>query len=170
MGECSTNTRRVLLVMLTGATGALLLSLAGPKPSCAAGTKYQVDAEPGDMVVQRTVSARPAARPMPPGKALMLEMGPEREIRSGLGALELTDAEYAGVSSGRAGASPASNGLVGAEVRNSLRQMSGSLNGPAGQAGTAGIAGSVRAATGGIDRTVKDALAGSGLLPMGGQR
>lgn len=71
--------------------GALLL----PISAIAADAHTAVKAKPGDIVVLRNVSARPAYRPAPPGMALMVDPSPRNEINHALGTGELSDADYA---------------------------------------------------------------------------
>ena len=77
---------RILLVL-----GALLL----PASVLSADAHQAVKAKPGDIVLLRNVSTRPAYRPAPPGMALMVDPSPRRETARALGTQELSDADYA---------------------------------------------------------------------------
>src|SRR5690348_3971472 len=60
---------------------AAMIALAGlPHAGHAADAHRAVDAKPGDIVLLRNVSTRPAARPAPPGMALMVSPSPRAEI------------------------------------------------------------------------------------------
>ncbi|UGB37726.1 hypothetical protein [Frateuria soli] len=72
-----------------------------PLAGLAADAHRAVAAQPGDIVVLRTVSTRPAARPAPPGMALMVSPSPRPEILASLGNGELSDQDIA-----QMGASP----------------------------------------------------------------
>ncbi len=62
---------------------ALLLVGAG---ASASGARQGVKAQPGEIVLLRDVSARPAYRMAPPGMALIADPKPQREIATALGA------------------------------------------------------------------------------------
>lgn len=150
----------------------LLLVMPGSSAVVAAGVAYQVHAEPGDIVVLRNVPARPAARQMPPSLALMVNPSPASEIVQGLGAAELSNADYAALSA------HASRGDLGSHpgtrtaqiVRDNVQAASSDLLTPTQGGASLGAAGSaIRATTGGIAPTVSDALAGGGLLSAGGR-
>lgn len=151
------------------ALGGLALALADAPAVWAAGVSYQVDAQPGDIVVFRTVPARPAARSMPPGKALMINPKPNGEIMQGLGAVELSDSGYARiVASQGQGAHQGIGGLAERVVSNGL----GTLSGGAASSGgvpTGSLSGTVGAATGGIGKAVTGALVGGGVFSAGSQ-
>ena len=75
---------------------AAMLALVGlPFAGHAADAHRAVDARPGDIVLLRTVSTRPAARPAPPGMALMVSPSPQPEILASLGSGELSDDDIA---------------------------------------------------------------------------
>lgn len=75
---------------------AAMIALAGlPFAGHAADAHRAVDAKPGDIVLLRTVSTRPAARPAPPGMALMVSPSPQTEILASLGSGELSDEDIA---------------------------------------------------------------------------
>ena len=137
----------------------------------AAGTKYQVKAGPGDIVLLRNVPARPAARSMPPSKALMINASPGQELTQGLGAVELSDAQYAHLSANRANSILGTGGpLTPGLIRDSVSSTTGFMQSSRGPSPAGSIGGAVGAATGGIRDTVSGALAGSSLLNTGAQR
>lgn len=67
----------------------------------AADAHVGVKAKPGEMVLLRDVHARPAYRPAPPGIALIVDPTPRREIGNTLGTGELSDEDFASLSSGQ---------------------------------------------------------------------
>ena len=79
-----------------------LLLLASPAARVdAADAHVGVHPERGEMVLLRDVNARPAYRPAPPGIALIVDPTPNREIDSALGTGEMSDDEFAAMSTGR---------------------------------------------------------------------
>lgn len=73
------------------ALGALVLA-----PHAIAADAHQaVQARPGEIVLLRNVSARPAYREAPPGMALIVNPSPQHELDRSLGTGELSDADYA---------------------------------------------------------------------------
>ncbi|HET6804679.1 MAG TPA: hypothetical protein VFH59_04465 [Frateuria sp.] len=75
---------------------AAMLALPGlPSIGHAADAHRAVDARPGDIVLLRNVSTRPAARPAPPGMALMVSPSPQPEVADALGSGELSDEDIA---------------------------------------------------------------------------
>lgn len=85
------------------ATLAVALLSVGASAS-ASGARQGVKAQPGEIVLLRDVSARPAYRMAPPGMALIADPKPQREIAAALGAGapangmdELSDEDYAGM-------------------------------------------------------------------------
>lgn len=151
------------------ALGGLALALADAPAVWAAGVSYQVDAQPGDIVVFRNVPARPAARSMPPGKALMINPKPNSEITQGLGAVELSNAGIAGIVAGQGqGANHGIGGLAERVVSDGLGVLTGSGGtASAGGVPTGSLGGTVGAATGGIGQSVTGALVGSGVFGAG---
>ncbi|MFN3702825.1 hypothetical protein [Thermomonas sp.] len=138
-------------------------------PAHAAGVRKSDKTQPGEIVLLRTVSARPAVRMHPPGMALLVDPSPRREIRAALG--EMSDDEYGAVNSGRAQSvqsiaerigSDRGEGALGAAL-GSLTHSSEPV--PGGHlAGSVG--GAVGAATRGIDEQVRGTLA---RFPLGGK-
>lgn len=134
-----------------------------PASAFAADAHMAVKAKPGDIVLLRNVSTRPAYRPAPPGLALMVDPSPRSELSRALGASELSDAEYADL-----GATPVQAGphqtMVGQMVDSALGSSLGGSNARGGVAGpgvgnlVAGPMGAVGRATGGIGDQVRGAL------------
>jgi hypothetical protein len=71
------------------------IALAWVPASHAADAHRAVQAKPGDIVLLRNVSTRPAYRPAPPGMALMVSPSPRSDVDAALGAQELSDADFA---------------------------------------------------------------------------
>ncbi|WP_225763359.1 hypothetical protein [Stenotrophomonas sp. Marseille-Q4652] len=147
-----------------------LLATATIPSAFASGARQGVHPRPGEMVLLRDVSARHAYRPAPPGIALIADPTPTREVASALGTGgmdELSDADYAAMGSGLAGAPQASQQTVveqvtGSAVNGTLGRVTGAngvLSG--GQLGRmiGGPMGAVGGATRGIGDQVRGALA-----------
>lgn len=139
--------------------GALLLPAGG----MAADAHMAVKAKPGDIVLLRNVSTRPAYRPAPPGMALMVDPSPRHELSRALGTNELSDEEYASL-----GATPVQGGnrstVVGQMVDNAL---GGTMTGNGGRLGApsngvsnliSGPLGTMGSTTRGIGDQVRGAL------------
>lgn len=77
------------------ALAAVCLALAVPATGIAADAHRAVQAKPGEIVMLRNVSTRPAYRQAPPGMALIVNPSPKHEIDGALGTGELSDADYA---------------------------------------------------------------------------
>ena len=93
--------RRLALWPLSAA-----IALAWAPAGRAADAHQAVQAQPGDIVLLRTVPTRPAYRPAPPGMALMVSPSPRSEVDASLGAYELSDEDFAQLG---ASPSPAAN-------------------------------------------------------------
>ncbi|WP_426687912.1 hypothetical protein [Rhodanobacter ginsengiterrae] len=119
----------------------LLGALLVPAGAFAADAHQAVKAQPGDIVLLRNVSTRPAYRPAPPGMALMVDPSPRREIAGALGTGELSDADYASLDA----ATPATAG----GHRSSVEQIVGSALGST-LAGNDGHAGASDAGIGNV--------------------
>lgn len=167
----SPNTRRkpiprVLLVVLLVATAPCLAqegrlaSGAADRPA-GAGARAGIQPVPGEMVLLRDVSTRPAYRPAPPGVALIANPSPTRELASTLGTddgfAELSDEDFAGMGSGSGAATAAPQAgqattverMTSGVVAGSLGRVAGSdgllsgnnlgqsINGPVSQVGNA---------------------------------
>jgi len=79
-----------------------LTALASALPAAhAADAHVGVKAKPGEIVLLRDVHARPAYRPAPPGIALIVDPTPRREVAHALGTGELSDEDFAALSSGQ---------------------------------------------------------------------
>nr|WP_152982705.1 hypothetical protein [Stenotrophomonas humi] len=155
---------------ITGFIGALVLVAASGSAAHASGARQGVKAQPGEIVLLRDVSARPAYRMQPPGLALIADPSPRKELGSALGAGgmdELSDADYAAMESGLAGSPLAgqhgqttvervTSGVVGGTMGRvtgdggmlSGGQLARSIGGPMGAVGgaTRGIGDQVRGA------------------------
>lgn len=139
-------------------------------PVAASGVRKGDKAQPGEIVLLRNVSTRPAVRMHPPGMAVLVDPSPRKEIDHALG--EMSDDEYSAATSGPASmnegiaariGSGRGDGALGAAV-GSLTRTDGLM--PAGRLGGT-IGGAVGAATRGIDANVRGAL---GQLPgLGGK-
>lgn len=123
--------RRRLVDCIALMLGALLL----PVGAFAADAHQAVKANPGDIVVLRNVSTRPAYRPAPPGMALMVDPSPRHEITRTLGTEELSDADYASLDA----AAPGQRGGHGTVVEQMIGgALGGALNGNNGHSGVSG--------------------------------
>ncbi|MGN2253789.1 hypothetical protein ACFWZ4_10465 [Frateuria sp. GZRe12] len=139
---------------------AMIALLGMPFAGHAADAHRAVDARPGDIVLLRTVSTRPAARPAPPGMALMVSPSPQPEILASLGGGELSDDDIA-----RLGATPPTSAQLRSIVSQALDGMLVGGSGGNTVAGTgvsntvAAPLGAVGNATRGIGDQVQGALA-----------
>nr|WP_295380648.1 hypothetical protein [uncultured Stenotrophomonas sp.] len=125
--------------------------------------------QPGEIVLLRDVSARPAYRMAPPGMALIADPKPQREIAAALGSGgsspgmdELSDDDYAGMGAGHTVMVAAPGGTT---VERVTQQA---LGGTLGRGGD----GMVGSSTRGIADTVRGALAQfplQGTAPAGGK-
>lgn len=142
-----------------------MLLLAAPVAH-AAEAYAGVHPKKGEMVLLRDVNARPAYRPAPPGIALIVDPKPNRELHATLGTGEMSDDEFAELSSGQqlAPAADRSNmpaQLTGQAVQGSLGRATspgGVLSGSGFVRTVGGATGSVTSATRGIAPTVTGAL------------
>ncbi|MGF6416832.1 hypothetical protein ABH900_000293 [Stenotrophomonas sp. AN71] len=168
-----------------GLAPALALALLSTSlPAAASGARQGVKAQPGEIVLLRDVSARPAYRMAPPGMALIADPKPQREVAAALGSGggpsgmdELSEEDYAGMGAGRAGAITAPGGTTVERV--TQQALGGTLgrdgNGSMGSSlGTTlgGPLGAVGNTTRGIGDTVRGALAQfplQGPAPAGGK-
>lgn len=144
----------------------LLALLAAPAAGLAADAHTGVHAQKGEMVLLRDVSARTAYRPAPPGIALIVDPTPNRELHATLGTGEISDEEFAQMSSGqqldtsaRGMNMPAQ--LTSQAINGSLGRATGA-NGALSGSGIArsvgGATGAVTGATRGIAPTITGAL------------
>ncbi len=165
------------------ATLAMALLSVGASAS-ASGARQGVKAQPGEIVLLRDVSARPAYRMAPPGMALIADPKPQREIAAALGAGapangtdELSDEDYAGMGAGQAATATAPAGTTVERVTQQAlggtlgrhgdgmvgSSLGGAMSGPLGAVGNS---------TRGIGETVRGALGQfplQGMAPAGGK-
>jgi hypothetical protein len=159
-------------------TTLLALSLLLPAVAAASGARQGVKAQPGEMVLLRDVSTRPAYRPAPPGVALIVDPQPTREIAGALGTSrdmdELGDDDFAAMGSNT------SHGVSGAHQPTTVERVTGTavgrtlgdatqngmLSGNTMTRAIGGPMGAVGNATRGIGDQVRGALA---QFPIGGQ-
>lgn len=112
MSRTITDANPMSLPPLRYGSGLLLaaLAMACATAARAGEVRQAVKARPGELVLVRSVPTRIADRPAPPGRALLIDPTPRREVAAALGSGqrggELTDAEYAALDSG-----PAPRGL-----------------------------------------------------------
>ena len=152
---------------LTFACVALAASLWTGSAS-AAGSRAAVDAKPGEIVLLRSVPARPAARSMPPGRALLVDPSPKSEMEQGLSHLEISPGSYGQVAAG-GGNGPVASGGMGGSINSITQQLVGG-SAQRGDSAPSAAGGAIGSATGSIGSTVTGALSGAGLLGQGGQR
>jgi hypothetical protein len=151
--------------------GILLVSTAVTESALASGARQGVKPQPGEIVLLRDVSARPAYRPAPPGMALIADPSPRRELGSALGAggmSELSDDDYAAMGSGMADGLANGHGQTTVErvttgvVGGTLGRVTGGdgmLSGNQMTRAIGGPMGAVGGATRGIGDQVRGALA-----------
>ena len=147
-------------------TAGVLLGSSWSSAGMAAGSRAAVEAKPGEIVVMRTVPARPAARSAPPGQALLITPNPESELDSGLSHLEIASDSYGRVSAG--GQGTPRGGITGRSVSSLMMPLGAQSGGERSPAPKAAIGSAMGAATGSIGSQVSGALAGAGLLGQGG--
>lgn len=136
----------------------------------ASGARQGVKPQPGEIVLLRDVSTRPAYRMQPPGMALIADPSPRKELAAALGAGgmdELTDADYAGMESGLADMTASGHGQTTVErvtsgvVGGTLTRVTGeggALSGSQLSRTIGGPMGAVGGATRGIGDQVRGAL------------
>lgn len=142
---------------LTACLATMLGVLWLPAVAMGADAHQAVKAKPGDIVLLRNVSARPAYRPAPPGMALMVDPSPQHELALALGTQELSDADYASIG---AGAPPAIHRGTTVE-----RVVGSALGGTL--VGRGGSASSTVAAGNGISRVISAPLGAVGNTTRG---
>lgn len=143
--------------------------LLAPAAVQASGARQGVKAQPGEMVLLRDVSTRPAYRPAPPGVALIADPSPRREVGAALGTStgmdELSDDDYASLGSNA--------GIATGHPQTTVERVTtGTVNNTLGRATTSGVLsgnslgrsiggpmGAVGNATRGIGDQVRGALA-----------
>ena len=148
------------------------LAAAPLSQALAADAHTGIQPDPGEMVLLRDVNARHAYRPAPPSIALIVDPTPNREIDQSLGTGELSDEDFAALSSNQPGYA-AQQGPMPQQV--TQRALQGSLGRAMGENGAlsgtgmtrtiGGATGAVTGATRGIAPTVTGALS---QFPLGG--
>lgn len=144
------------------------------QPVRAADAHIGVHPAKGEMVLLRDVNARPAYRPAPPGIALIVDPKPNREIALMLGAGEMSDDEFASMSTGRVGVDGVQATLpeqiVGRAMQGSIGGMTGSHGGFGGD-GVARAVGGVTGTLGGATRSIAPTITGAlSQFPVGAQQ
>lgn len=151
--------------------GLLLIGAAASESALASGARQGVKAQPGEIVLLRDVSTRPAYRPAPPGLALIADPSPRKELGTALGAggmSELSDDDYAAMGSGMADGLASGHGqttverVTGGVVGGTLGRVTGDggmLSGSQMTRAIGGPMGAVGGATRGIGDQVRGALA-----------
>lgn len=144
---------------------SLLAMLAAPVSLWAADAHTGVHAERGEMVLLRDVNARHAYRPAPPSIALIVDPTPTREIQQTLGTGEISDDEFAAMSSGqvdpRGGGATLPEQMTGQALQGTVGRLSGDssvFSGGGFGRTVGGATGAVTGATRGIAPTVTGAL------------
>ena len=153
----------------TAAAWLLAMVILAPAAAQASGARQGVKSQPGEIVLLRDVSARPAYRPAPPGVALIADPSPKREVAGALGTPtgmdELSDDDYASLGS--------NTGIAAGHQQTTVERVTTStINNTLGKATTSGVLsgsalgrsiggpmGAVGNATRGIGDQVRGALA-----------
>ncbi|MFA6228956.1 MAG: hypothetical protein WC617_02130 [Rhodanobacter sp.] len=156
-----------------GLAMALLLPMAG---AMAADAHKAVQAKPGEMVLLRNVSTRPATRQAPAGMALIANPSPRDNLSAALGANELSDDDYANLDASSPGPRGArattAERMVDSALDGSLgtsRNQTGGMTGNGFSNLIAGPTGAIGRTTGGIDNHIQGALSQlPGMTPTGG--
>lgn len=136
-------TRPPLSLLFAVAAFALVPAVAE-----AADARAGVHARHGEITLLRDVHSRHAYRPAPKGIALIVDPTPNREINQALGTGEMSDADFAAISSGHAlsqvrpasGIDATVNSAIGASLgtgpaQHSGTSVGGALSGPLGTVG-----------------------------------
>ena len=149
-----------------------LVLLATPASLWAADAHTGVHAERGEMVLLRDVNARHAYRPAPPSIALIVDPTPTREIHQTLGTGEMSDDEFAAMSSGQVdphgGGGTLPEEMTGQGLHGKVGRVSGDssvFSGGGFGRTIGGATGAVTGATRGIAPTITGALS---QFPLGG--
>ena len=144
---------------------SLLLLVVAPGAGRAADAHVGVHPQRGEMVLLRDVSARSAYRQAPPGIALIVDPTPNREINHSLGTGEMSDDEFAAMSSGQVNAGQAGatmpQHMVGNAMQGSLGRLTGengTLSGNSFGRSIGGATGAITGATRSIGPTITGAL------------
>jgi len=160
--------KRPLFNQITILIAAALL----PGMAAAAEARTGVHPRHGEMVLLRDVNARHAYRPVPPSVALIVDPTPTRELHRALGTGELSDADFAAISSGQSlgAAGPAATversigGALAAGLGTGGVKHGGAMSGDGFGNGASGPLGTVGTTTRGISNQVNSALS---QLPFG---
>ncbi|RRQ20245.1 hypothetical protein D5687_10230 [Guyparkeria sp. SCN-R1] len=152
---------------LLALSSVALVALTYSGSTLAAGSRAAVEAKPGEIVLLRAVPARPAARSMPPGRALLVDASPKSELEQGLSHLEISPNGYGQVAAGTNTSVAAPSGL-GATITSVTQQVGGSAH--RGDSAPSVAGGAIGSVTGSIGSTITGALSGAGLMGQGGQR
>lgn len=137
---------------MTRTTLSLLATLAAtillPGVAAAADARAGVHARHGELTVLRDVHARHAYRQVPKGVALIVDPTPNRQLDHALGLGEMSDADFAAISSGHGAGEVRSVSGIDATVNNALgtslgtgqvqhsgTSVGGALSGPLGTVG-----------------------------------
>ena len=152
-------------------TALILLVILVPAGALASGARQGVQPRPGEMVLLRDVSTRPAYRPAPPGMALIADPSPQRELAGALGTStgldELSDDDYAALGANvavgpGAGQQTVVERVTGTAVNGTLGRVvggNGALSGDRLRQAIGGPTGMVGGTTRGIGDQVRGALA-----------
>ena len=155
-------------------TFVLCLAFQPLQQAFAADAHVGVHPAKGEMVLLRDVSARPAYRPAPPGIALIVNPTPNREIDASLGTGEMSDAEFAALSTGKLDgngvAMPLPQQMVGSALQGSIGGVTGNSGALSGD-GISGAIGGVTGTLGGATRSIAPTITGAlNQFPLGGQQ
>lgn len=158
---------------------ALISAALLPGMAAAAESRTGVHPRHGEMVLLRDVNARNAYRPAPPSVALIVDPRPNRVLHQALGTGELSDADFAAISSGQrlGAAGPASTversvgNALGAGLGTGRVEHGGAMSGDGFGGASSGVLGTVGTTTRGIGAQVNGALSQLpfGQTPPGGQ-
>lgn len=160
---------------LPAITAVLCLAWLPLQQVRAADAHVGVHPDKGEMVLLRDVSARPAYRPAPPGIALIVDPKPNREIHGSLGTVEMSDEDFASMSSARLGPNGIPVSLPQQVVSRALQGSAGGLAGSNGVLSSGGsVAGGIGGVTGtlsGATRSIAPAVTGAlSQFPLGGKQ
>ncbi len=150
----------------------LLLAFGASGAAQASGARQGVKARPGEIVLLRDVPTRPAYRMHPPGRALIVDPSPRRELAAALGGGdgidELDEDAYASIDSamerpasahaGQTTVERVTSGMVGTTLGHAMGE-GGMLSGAQLARTIGGPMGAVGGATRGIGDQVRGALA-----------
>ena len=156
---------RIWIVLLCLAIGGLSAS-AGH----AAEARVGVKPKHGEMVLLRDVNARPAYRKVPPSFALIVDPTPNDQLQGVLGQGEMSDDDFAALSSGKSLATMAAQ-TASIDARLSSAGLGGNgqgrvVGGSGGALG--GVLGGVGGMVGGSTRGINSAVSGAlSQLPLG---